>query len=129
MEVVVDPVVISGVDIIYAIRSITSKGANFQQTNWSGPIPPLPSPSVEYIALAQRRVAKTVKGCHAPFYRSIVGGANILGPGPQVDKPSKSVTRGQRDARPAITFPAAQRQRPIGPVSYIIISLCYFCFR
>jgi len=32
---------------------------------------------------------------------------------PQVDKPQKSVTHGQCDARPTITFPTAGHHRPL----------------
>jgi len=36
-----------------------------------------------------------------------------LGREPVVDKPLKSVTRGQCDARPTVTFPAAGHHRPL----------------
>ena len=32
---------------------------------------------------------------------------------PQMDKPLKSVTHGQCDARPTVTFPAAGHHRPL----------------
>jgi len=32
---------------------------------------------------------------------------------PQMDKPLKSVTHGQCDARPTVTFPAAEHHRPL----------------
>jgi len=43
------------------------------------------------------------RGAHLPF----------LGREPVVDEPLKSVTHGQCDARPTVTFPAAGHHRPL----------------
>jgi len=46
-----------------------------------------------------------------------VGGVLISLPmSPQVDKPLKSVTHGQCDARPTVTFPAARHHRRLTAV-------------
>ena len=47
---------------------------------------------------------------------------------PQVDKPLKSVTHGQCDARPTVTFPAAWHHRPLtGNKLYCLVTEARVC--
>jgi len=45
-----------------------------------------------------------------------------------VDKPLKSVTHGQCDARPTVTFPAADHHRPLtGTKLYCLVTEAHRC--
>jgi len=45
-----------------------------------------------------------------------------------VDKPLKSVTRGQRDARPTVTFPAVGHHLPLtGTNLYSLVTEAHVC--
>ena len=47
---------------------------------------------------------------------------------PYVDKPLKSVTHGQHDARPTVTFPAAEHHCPLaGTKLYCLITEAHVC--
>ena len=66
------------------------------------------------------------KGKYAMPHEECRRGAHlpVLGREPvQVDKPLKSVTHGQCDARPTVTFPAAGRHRPLtGTKLYCLVT-------
>jgi len=63
--------------------------------------------------------------------RSVGRGAHlpVFGREPvQVDKPLKSVTHGQRDIRPTVTFPAARHHRPLtGTELYCLVTEAREC--
>ena len=45
-----------------------------------------------------------------------------------MDKPLKTLTRGQRDARPTVTFPAAGHHRPLtGTKLYFLVTETHVC--
>jgi len=47
---------------------------------------------------------------------------------PQADKPLKSVTHGQCDARPTVTFPAVRHHRPLTAVTlYSLVTEAHVC--
>jgi len=47
---------------------------------------------------------------------------------PQVDKPLKSMTHGQCDARPTVTFPAARHRRTLtGTKLYCLVTVVHVC--
>jgi len=47
---------------------------------------------------------------------------------PYVDKPLKSVMHGQCDARPTVTFPAAEHHRPLtGTKLYCLVTEAHGC--
>jgi len=47
---------------------------------------------------------------------------------PQVDKPLESVTHGQCDARPTVTFPASGHHRPLtGTKLYCLVTEAHVC--
>jgi len=57
------------------------------------------------------------KVCHTP--RGCERGAHLPSLSPYVEKPLKSVTHGQCDARPTVTFPAAGHHRPLAGTKFI----------
>jgi len=67
----------------------------------------------------------------AGYARMGVGGVLIsltLALSPYVDKPLKSVPHGQCDARPTVTFPAAEHHRPLaGTKLYCLVTEAHGC--
>ena len=66
-----------------------------------------------------------------PYSTRSVGGVHISFPwaaNPYVDKPLKSVTHGQCDARSTVTFPAAGHRRPLtGTKLYCLVTEARVC--
>ena len=74
--------------------------------------------------------SKHVKVKSAMLHKRVKAGAHLLLPGlePVGGEPLTSVTRGQCDARPTVTFPAARHHRPLaGTKLYCLVTEAHVC--